>query len=65
MLIFDVAFIRFAAIAHALSWRHWRGRWNQSLRFRWLALGLMPLLVAFPIIILLWARWVATGQMPC
>ena len=52
MLIFEVAFIRFAAIAHALSWRHWRGRWNQSLRFRWLALGLMPLLVAFPIIIL-------------
>ncbi|MDY0108294.1 MAG: hypothetical protein RBS27_16560 [Giesbergeria sp.] len=43
---------RIAAIAQTLSWRHWRRRWNQSLRFRWLALGLMPLLVVFPIIIL-------------
>ena len=52
MPIFETASIRIAAIAHALSWQRWRGRWSQSLRFRWLALGLMPLLVAFPVIIL-------------
>ena len=38
--------------AHVLSWRYWRMRWNQSLQFRLLALGLMPLLAVFPVIIL-------------
>lgn len=28
----------------------WRGTWNSSLRFRLLALGLMPLLLAFPLV---------------
>lgn len=28
----------------------WRGSWNSSLRFRLLALGLMPLLLAFPLV---------------
>lgn len=35
-----------------LSWRRWQRLWNQSLRFRLLALGVAPLLVAFPIILL-------------
>ncbi len=38
--------------ARALPWRHrWRAAWRGSLRFRLLALGLMPLLVAFPVVI--------------
>lgn len=28
----------------------WRGAWNRSLRFRLLALGMMPLLMAFPLV---------------
>ena len=35
-----------------LSWRRWQRLWNQSLRFRLLALGVAPLLVAFPVILL-------------
>lgn len=38
--------------ARALSWRHrWQAAWRGSLRFRLLALGLMPLLAAFPFVI--------------
>ena len=33
------------------AWARWRRLWDGSLRFRWLALGLMPLLLAFPIVI--------------
>ena len=33
-----------------LAWlRRWRGRWNHSLRIRLLSLGLMPLLLLFPL----------------
>ncbi len=31
-------------------WLGWRGGWNRSLRFRLLALGMMPLLMAFPLV---------------
>lgn len=38
--------------ARALPWRQrWRAAWHGSLRFRLLALGLMPLLAAFPFVI--------------
>lgn len=38
--------------ARALPWRQrWRAAWRGSLRFRLLALGLVPLLVAFPFVI--------------
>ena len=38
--------------APAQSWlARWRRSWEESLRFRLLALGLMPLLLAFPIVI--------------
>jgi PAS domain S-box-containing protein len=33
------------------AWSRWHRLWDGSLRFRWLALGLMPLLLAFPIVI--------------
>ncbi len=32
-------------------WARWHREWAHSLRFRFLALGLMPLLVAFPVVI--------------
>lgn len=34
-----------------LSWARWRDAWRHSLRFRLLVLGVMPLLVAFPVMI--------------
>ena len=43
-----------AALAAAVPgrwWVRWRREWTHSLRFRFLALGLMPLLVAFPVVI--------------
>ena len=35
------------------GWGRWRQSWRQSLRFRLLMLGLMPVLVAFPVMIAL------------
>lgn len=33
-------------------WIGWRGAWSSSLRFRLLALGMMPLLLAFPLVMM-------------
>ena len=45
-------------LQHALQWlqqwpKRWRAAWEGSLRFKLLTLGLMPLLIAFPIVIAL------------